>query len=140
MEANQLAALAALANGIIPADELDAGAAAVQAGPRIAERMNEGTNTRLYADGLAAAERLARDRFAADAASLSSQQVHELLGVLREQAPAFFKQLRTDVTALYLNDPAVWQRIGFAGPSAQSGGHPDFDRPQRPPAPHSPPQ
>jgi hypothetical protein len=35
-----------------------------------------------------------------------------------------------DVCALYLSDPAVWQRIGFPGPSADSGGHPDFDQPQ----------
>ena len=34
-----IATLAALANGIIPADERDAGAASVHAGPGIAERM-----------------------------------------------------------------------------------------------------
>ena len=32
--------------------------------------------------------------------------------------------------ALYLSDMGVWQRIGFPGPSSQSGGYPDFDQPQ----------
>ncbi len=38
-------------------------------------------------------------------------ELHELLGVLRDKSPDFFKQLRMDVCALYLGDPAVWQRI-----------------------------
>jgi hypothetical protein len=33
-----------------------------------------------------------------------------------------------DVSALYLSDPEVWCRIGFPGPSIDSGGHPDFDQ------------
>ncbi|MEY2427611.1 MAG: hypothetical protein QOJ40_496, partial [Verrucomicrobiota bacterium] len=49
---------------------------------------------------------------------------------VREKLPSFFKQLRMDVSALYLSDPAVWQRIGFPGPSTASGGYPDFDLPQ----------
>ena len=49
---------------------------------------------------------------------------------LRDRLPAFFKQLRLDVSALYLSDPAIWQRIGFPGPSTASGGYPDFDQPQ----------
>ena len=28
-----------------------------------------------------------------------------------------------DVCALYLSDPAVWRRIGFPGPSAETGGY-----------------
>ena len=41
-QSDDIAALAALANGIIPADERDAGAAAVNAGPRLAEKMAAG--------------------------------------------------------------------------------------------------
>jgi hypothetical protein len=47
--------------------------------------------------------------------------------------PAFFRQLRLDTTTLYLSDPAVWTRIGFPGPSIETGGHADFDRPQSKP-------
>ena len=30
----------------------------------------------------------------------------------------------------YPSVAGVWQRIGFPGPSSQSGGYPDFDQPQ----------
>jgi Gluconate 2-dehydrogenase subunit 3 len=124
------AVLAALANGVIPADERDAGAAAVNAGPRLAGQVAAGVNAALYRAGVAAAEELARERFGRGAAELEAGQVQELLGALRERQPAFFRQLRADVCALYLSDPGVWARIGFPGPSTEQGGYPDFDRPQ----------
>ena len=51
-------------------------------------------------------------------------EIHELLRLLAGVLPAFFRQLRMDVCALYLSDPAVWQRIGFPGPSTETGGYP----------------
>jgi hypothetical protein len=124
------ALLAALANGIIPPDERDAGAAAVDAGRRLAARLAAGTNAALYRAGLAAASALAKERFGREIPLLDAAQLHELMGLLRQQQPGFFKQLRLDVCALYLSDPGVWQRIGFPGPSTAQGGYPDFDRPQ----------
>lgn len=126
----QVATLAALANGIIPADEDDTGAAAVDAAGELTRRLESGTNAAVYLKGLTFAERVARERFGAGVASLDSQQVHDLIGVLRAEAAGFFKQLRMDVSSLYLSDPNVWARIGFPGPSTDSGGHPDFDQPQ----------
>lgn len=127
----QVQTLATLANGIIPADERDAGAASVDAGIRLALRIEQGVNANVYLAGIEHAEAIARERFdGAMIESLSPAQVHELLGVLREQSPAFFKQLRMDVCALYLSEPAVWQRIGFPGPSTASGGYSDFDQRQ----------
>jgi hypothetical protein len=128
--AEDTAALAALANGIVPADERDAGAAAVNAGPRLAEKIASGVNAALYRQGLIRAGSLAQVRFGRTAAALDPGQVQELLGELREQMPVFFRQLRTDVCALYLSDPGVWARIGFPGPSTATGGYPDFDQPQ----------
>ena len=57
-------------------------------------------------------------------------QIHELLAVVREKVAGFFKQLRMDVSAIYLSDAGVWERIGFPGPSSESGGYPDFDQRQ----------
>jgi len=51
-------------------------------------------------------------------AVLMPVQIHELIATLRDALPAFFKQLRLDVSALYLSDPGIWQRIGFPGPSS----------------------
>ena len=126
----QVATLAVLANGVIPADESDAGAAAVDAAPRLAAKIEGGWNTRLYLGGMELADTLSLQTFGRTPAELAPADVHGLLALLREQVPAFFKQLRMDVSALYLSDPAVWQRIGFPGPSTESGGYPDFDQRQ----------
>jgi aldehyde dehydrogenase (NAD+)/phenylacetaldehyde dehydrogenase len=127
---SRTAILAALANGIIPPDARDAGAAAVNAGARLAGKMDLGTNYVLYVEGIAAAQAIARKEFEREITELAPPQIHELLTVLRERRPAFFKQLRMDVSALYLSEPAIWQHIGFPGPSIASGGYPDFDQPQ----------
>jgi hypothetical protein len=124
-------ALAALANGIIPADGRDAGAAAVGAGPRLAEKLAAGASAALYRAGLAAAAELAGAKFGRPPQQLDAAEMRELIEELRERQPAFFRQLRADVCALYLSDPGVWERIGFPGPSTAQGGYPDFDQPQR---------
>ncbi|MSU62841.1 MAG: hypothetical protein EXS31_10660 [Pedosphaera sp.] len=125
-----IATLAALANGIIPADARDAGAAAVHAGPGIAERMRRSPYAPVYVDGLKTAHELAKTMFAKAVPELDAAQMDDMLTELSTQSPAFFRQLRADVCALYLSDAGVWQRIGFPGPSSDSGGYPDFDQPQ----------
>ena len=127
---DQIATLTALADGIIPASETDVGAASVNAGPRIAEMIASGTNAAIYLRGLELAETTARELHGRGANELKAEQIHLLLNTIRERLPGFFKQLRLDVSALYLSDPAVWQRIGFPGPSTASGGYADFDQPQ----------
>jgi hypothetical protein len=122
--------LAALANGIIPADARDEGAAAVNAGARLAEKVETGINAAIYARGVDTAEALAMERHGRSVTELDVAEIYSLLTALRESLPAFFKQLRMDVSALYLSDPGVWQRIGFPGPSIASGGYPDFGEPQ----------
>jgi len=131
LNTEQIATLAVLADGIIPPDETDAGAASVDAGKRLAGKVQAGSNAALYLRGIEMASALAQEKFGCLANQLSAEQVHELLAEVRERQPGFFKQLRMDVAALYLSDPAVWQRIGFPGPSIMSGGYPDFDQPQQ---------
>jgi hypothetical protein len=126
----EAALLAALANGIIPADGRDAGAAAVHAGSRLAEKLAAGMNAALYRRGMTAAESLGQAKFGVPPTALDAGQMHDLLDALRDKEPVFFRQLRLDVCALYLSDPGVWARIGFPGPSTAQGGYPDFDQPQ----------
>ena len=128
--AGQVNALAVLANGIVPSDEKDAGAAAVNAAPRIAEKIAAGINAALYVKGLSLAETMAKLKYDCEVTGLGAAEVHELLAVLRDKSPEFFKQLRVDVAAMYLSKPTVWERIGFPGPSIASGGYADFDQPQ----------
>jgi hypothetical protein len=127
---DDIAVITALANGIIPADERDAGAAAVHAGPGIAGRVRFSPYADVYMAGLDDARRLARTLFNRGVPEATAEQVESLLGALREQSPAFFRLIRGDVCALYLSDPAVWRRMGFPGESTDRGGYPDFDQPQ----------
>lgn len=122
--------LSALASGIIPADDRDAGAAGVHAGSSIAARMRTSPYASVYVNGLKAAREMSTSTFGIDVHSLNATQLHELIGILREQSPEFFRQLRADVCVFYLSDPGIWQRIGFPGPSTDDGGYPDFDQPQ----------
>ncbi len=126
----QVKALSVLANGIIPPDERDAGAAAVNASAHLAEKIEAGINAALYLEGLSLAQTIAQQKHEREVADLNAREVHEMLAVLADRLPAFFKQLLMDVSALYLSDPAVWKRIGFPGPSIASGGYLDFDQRQ----------
>ena len=125
MNSEQVKILEKLANGIIPADEMDGGAACVGAGRTIVERIEKGVNAKVYLAGLEFVESLKRDVI-----RMSEGEIHELLGVIRERAPGIFKQLRMDVSAIYLSDEGVWERIGFPGPSSESGGYADFHKVQ----------
>jgi Gluconate 2-dehydrogenase subunit 3 len=122
--------LTALANAIIPPDGRDAGAAAVDAGPRLAERMRDSPLATVYGQGLRTAQELCARQFGRPMTTLTPSELYELTEQVAAIEPAFFRQLRLDTTTLYLSDPAVWTRIGFPGPSIETGGHPDFDRPQ----------
>jgi hypothetical protein len=125
-----LGILAALANGIIPADERDAGAASVDAASIIAARLNGGPGAGSYVKALNAANDLAQSTFGLAIKDLNPIQVHQLLETLLESSPAFFRQLRADVCGIYLSNPTVWERIGFPGASTEAGGYPDFDQAQ----------
>jgi Gluconate 2-dehydrogenase subunit 3 len=122
--------LTALANAIIPPDGRDAGAAAVDAGPRLAGRMRDSPQAALYDQGLRTTRELCARQFGRPMAALTPSELCELTQQVAATEPAFFRQLRLDTTTLYLSDPAVWTRIGFPGPSIETSGHPDFDQPQ----------
>ena len=128
---NQLATLTALANGVIPADDLDAGASAVNAAasPRRkgrSRRQRPALSQRPRSCPIPR-HRKVQLHYAQSHVRPTPRPPHPPRDVL----PAFFKQLRMDVSALYLSDPDVWRRIGFPGPSTAAGGHPDFAQPQR---------
>src|SRR5262245_53066637 len=99
LNAEKIAALAVLANGIIPDDEIDGGAATVQAGAALAEKARRGINASLYLQGLAEAEAIAREQCGKSVGDLDAQEIHRVLGMLQQKSPAFFKQLRMDVSA-----------------------------------------
>lgn len=129
LTATDLAALDALAAGIIPADARDAGAKNFSTA--LAERARHAGTVALYAAGLATATQLAHEKFSRPVAALSRAEIALLLAALLTSSPAFFRALRADTCALYLADPGVLARIGFPGPSVANGGYPQHDQPPR---------
>jgi len=129
ISSEQVDLLEALALAVIPADDLDRGASEVHAGRVLAARIDKGVNSALYLHGLETAGYLAKERYGVDK-TITQEQALEILLEVKKTLPGFCKQLRADVCTLYLSEPAVWQRIGFPGPSTESGGYPDFDQPQ----------
>ena len=130
LTSEQVAALAALANAMIPADEKDDGVARFEPGRRIAEKIEVDPNPAPYLKGLRVAENASLEQFDRSVTELDARSLEKLLGMLRDGAPAFFKFIRAEVCALYLSQPCVWKRIGFPGPAIEKGGYPDFDQPQ----------
>ncbi len=119
MTPQEIQTLIALADGIIPPEN-------GRLGERLVERVEAGVNAKLYLDGMETARGIAKDLHGRAPWELSPPQIHDLIAALRDRMPGFFKQLRMDVSALYMGDPAVWKEIGFPGPSTASGGYPDF--------------
>ena len=130
LSSDQVQVLGRLACGIIPADDVDGGASEVGSAEKLAAKIRAGVNAGLYVKGIEVARSLAQQKFGVDVRGLTAGQIHELIEAVRGELPGFFKQLRMDVSGIYLSDPGVWERIGFPGPSSESGGYPDFDRRQ----------
>src|SRR5258705_11738637 len=91
-----IAALTTLANGIIPPDGSDAGAARVHAGGTLAEKVRAGVNATVYAQGLADAKDIASEQCGRSVEALAPQELHLGLRELQSKSPGFFKKLRID--------------------------------------------
>ena len=127
---NQIAVLEALARGIIPADAKDQGAAALNAGGHLAKRLEPNPFASGLIEGVKFAEEESVRQFGMTIDKLPPDALHQLLALIRDQAPTVFKFVRMETCALYLSQPRTWERIGFPGPSIEQGGYPDFDREQ----------
>lgn len=130
LQVEEIGILNAIARAIIPPDDRDGGATGVHAGLFLAEKARRGPNAPLYSSGLQLLRSLASKHFAKNMLALTDAELTTLLEALHDSDLAFYKILRMDTSAAYLSDPGVWQRIGFPGASALSGGYKDFSAPQ----------
>jgi len=126
----QVAALESLASTIIPGDSRGAGVAQFNPGAHLAEKLRTNPFASGLLQGLDFAAKQSLEMFGLPVGELPSESLYQLVGVLRDRSPGFFKFLRMETCALYLSQTATWQRIGFPGPSIEQGGYPDFDRVQ----------
>ena len=126
----QISTLESLASAIVPADSRGAGVTPFNPGAHLAGKLQANPFASGLLQGLAFAEKQSLEMFGVPVVQLPPESLNKLLGVLRDQSPGFFKFLRMETCALYLSQPATWQRIGFPGPSIERGGYPDFDQVQ----------
>jgi ribosome-associated toxin RatA of RatAB toxin-antitoxin module len=142
-EKDRIQTLEALASTMIPADDFDPGAGGLGFISLAEMRARyEAGREELYATALHAVDVTAQAMFDKPRfVDLTSQERSTLLDAVRgDQVNAdvwgqikpssFFGALWEDVVFLYCTHPDTWRRIGFPGPSFETGGHPDLAQPQ----------
>lgn len=120
--AETLATLTKIARDIFPHDRLgdDLYANAVSS---YGGQVKQDTGLRaLLIDGVAVADAAARKQFGKPYAQLPDEKSR--LAILTAlQASPFFAKLRGDLVVSLYNQPAVWAKLGYQGPSAEFGGY-----------------
>lgn len=141
---HQSQTLEALATTMLPPDDFDQGAVDMGFASVVEMRARyEAGRAQLYATALPAVDKTAQAMFnQPNFVTLTPVQRTALLEALRQDGTnseawgpvkpsTFFRALWEDVSFLYCTHPGTWQRIGFPGPSFDSGGYQDFDQPQK---------
>ena len=77
---------------------------------------------KLLGDGIANLDATAKQMFGKRFAEIGDES--DRLRVLRAiETSAFFKKVRGDLVVSLYNQPAVWAKLGYQGPSADQGGY-----------------
>ena len=132
LSTDQVAVLEILARAMIPPDARDQGVAGLNVGEAVARKIQGDPNHADYLDGLRIAAAMAQENFKTPIVDIDARLLTGLLESLRQSSPGLFKLLRTEACAVYLSQASTWKRIGFPGPSIETGGYPEFDQAPRP--------
>jgi hypothetical protein len=120
--ADTFATLAKMARDIFPhdrfGDDLYAKAVAIY-GDQV--RQDDGLR-KLLSDGVAATDAAARKQFGKPYAALPDEESRLAILSAMEGSP-FFAKIRGDLVVSLYNQPAVWAKLGYQGPSAEFGGY-----------------
>ncbi len=117
-----------MARDLYPHDRLGDSYYAKAIEPYDAKAATDAQLADLLNQGAAMLDREAKAKFGKPYAELSTEGDRVAVLKAAEQTP-FFKKVRADmITALY-NQPEVWAKLGYEGPSAPEGGylHRGFD-------------
>ncbi len=78
----------------------------------------------LLLDGVAKADADANSRFGKPYAAVAAESDRvQILQAMADAKHPFFLKLRGDLVVSLYNQPAVWTKLGYQGPSAQHGGY-----------------
>ncbi len=136
LDPHQRATLEAVTERIVPADR-DPGARQAGVVDYIENTLGtyEAEHAPLYVDGIQELDKLARERFGAQAfVRLPAEQQDQILAHLEEERSPFFALLVEHTMQGFYGDPrhggnrnrVSWKMIGFPGPSHPKGYQPPF--------------
>jgi ribosome-associated toxin RatA of RatAB toxin-antitoxin module len=141
--AHQISTLDALAGTMIPPDDFDNGAQGLGFAEVAEVRARyESGRAAIYLAGLRAVDYISKEMYGKDNfVNLDLEQRTKLMEMVRDGkvnkkpwgkiGPGdFFGALWEDVLFLYSTHPDTWQRLGWPGPSFDTGGYKDFDQAQ----------
>jgi len=78
----------------------------------------------LILDGIAKADADAQSRFGKAYADVAAEDERvQVLKAMADAKDSFFLKIRGDLVVSLYNQPAVWAKLGYQGPSAQQGGY-----------------
>ncbi len=124
LSADAASTMLQMARDIFPHDALDDSYYARAIEPYDQQAGEDADLHSLIEEGTAALNSRAQDRHGAAYAAIESED--DRVGLLHEiENSALFKKLRGDLVVSLYNQPEVWQRLGYEGPSASQGGYID---------------
>ena len=116
------ATLVKIARDIFPHDRFDDSLYANAVGVYAEQAKSDEGVKKLIQEGVAQADSIAQSKFGSAYSKVAKERdrVHVLQSI--ETSP-FFKKIRGDLVVSLYNQPAVWAKLGYQGPSAQLGGY-----------------
>lgn len=117
-----LATLTRMARDVFPHARFDDGlyrSAVAGYGPQMAK--DKGLK-KLLAEGVASLDATAR-KLSGKAYGAIAEEAERLKVLQAVESSAFFKKVRGDLVVSLYNQPALWAKLGYQGPSADQGGY-----------------
>jgi hypothetical protein len=122
LKAETARTLVQAARDIYPHDRLGEAYYAKAIEPFDAQAAKDPALLKLLTDGAGQLDKLASARGAASYADVGDQAAREAMLHAVETTP-FFAKLRGDLLTTLYNQPEVWAKFGYEGPSAEKGGY-----------------
>lgn len=118
------ATLTLIARDIFPHDRFEDALYANAVGVYADQVKNDASLKQLLLDGVATANANAQAQFGAAYVNVPTEAERvQILTAMAHAKHPFFMKLRGDLVVSLYNQPAVWAKLGYQGPSAEHGGY-----------------
>lgn len=118
------ATLTLIARDIFPHDRFEDELYANAVGVYADQVKTDNSLKQLLLDGVARADESASTKFGKPYAEVAAESDRvQVLTAMADAKDPFFQKLRGDLVVSLYNQPAVWAKLGYQGPSAPHGGY-----------------